>query len=633
MNFNNQFQVNSNTPNMNFNSAFNNNINNSMQTWNNMNNNNSLNNSNMLNMMSMNNQNNNNMNSNMMMNMNMNNMSFNNNMNQMMMMKFMMNQMMMNNNSNMMMNNNTNNNNNLAMLNSKTDINITKFSKNEDINMNNFNKNQNNINQVQNSNQINPKCSLCLNDKNKLKKCKFCNTVYCENCLKNWLQKHNTCTNCKTNIKMQDMISLNLMKNNSNKKINNSNPQQNNFNNKSNSINPLNQVTYNPKSNNFINNIQNNPNNIINNNMNNNMNNNNIIMNNNMNNNNIIMNNNMNNNNINMNNNMNNNINENIIMCQDHNSRIEYYCVQCNKNYCSNCLVFFGQEVKKHQGHLILQISQMNNQNTKQLLDEYKKLPVTKNVLDNLIGLSNLKIRENEIKKCEAENFLNLIKDEYLKKIDEDSVELKSILEKLKIQKNTIENSISSIPNGFNNIINSNDYVQGGVLSQELKKINQVDRGLKNKIQEKTKKTPMLYIENYESDYLEFQLPFGGKYQEEAEVINKKLNFIPEFPCRLLMKFLQKKIYISLCIDINIPLNSFEVPKFFTYITLKNKKYGLEFSNLSDQTFLQNNANRGIRQQINAIDMEAEQFLYLVEENNKIRLKIFVIKIYYKYFE
>ncbi len=31
--------------------------------------------------------------------------------------------------------------------------------------------------------------------------------------------------------------------------------------------------------------------------------------------------------------------------------------------------------------------------------------------------------------------------------------------------------------------------------------------------------------------------------------------------------------------------------------------------------------------------MEAEQFLYLVEENNKIRLKIFVIKIYYKYYE
>ena len=68
-------------------------------------------------------------------------------------------------------------------------------------------------------------------------------------------------------------------------------------------------------------------------------------------------------------------------------------------------------------------------------MNEYKKLSVTKNSLDNLVGLSNLKIRENEIKKCEIINFMNLITEEYLKKIDKYSKELNNIMNDLKKKK------------------------------------------------------------------------------------------------------------------------------------------------------------------------------------------------------
>jgi hypothetical protein len=333
---------------------------------------------------------------------------------------------------------------------------------------------------------------------------------------------------------------------------------------------------------------------------------------------------------------INNNNSDNKI-CSQHQSKIEYFCLQCNKYYCSNCLVFFGQEVQKHKGHCILGVGDMKNEGIKKAINEYNKLPETKNSLDNLVGLCNLKLRENAIKKSEIHNFLDLIKNQYIKQIDESSRELKNIVNNLKTQKELIENSIGAIPNGFNNIINSNDYVQGGLISQELKNFNQIDRNIELKVNEIDKINPKLFIENFETDYLEFNIPNNGEFIEGQEIGNKNINIIPEFPGRIIIKYLQNKIYISFSIDINMPLNSRNYPKFYTYITLKNQKYGLEFSGLSDQLFPQDAPNRNqnneigrIRQQINSTEIDAKQFLFLAEMDNKIKIKLFITKAYFK---
>jgi hypothetical protein len=334
---------------------------------------------------------------------------------------------------------------------------------------------------------------------------------------------------------------------------------------------------------------------------------------------------------------INNNNNSDNKICSQHQSKIEYFCLQCNKYYCSNCLVFFGQEVQKHKGHCILGVGDMKNEGIKKAINEYNKLPETKNSLDNLVGLCNLKLRENAIKKSEIHNFLDLIKNQYIKQIDESSRELKNIVNNLKTQKELIENSIGAIPNGFNNIINSNDYVQGGIISKELKKYNSIDQNIENVINEKTKLDPQLFIENYETDYIDINIPNGGQINDGYEFINKNLDVIPNFPSRIIMKYFQNKVHISFCISINLPLNAPNLPKFFTYITLRSQKYGLEFTTLSNQAnpqdFAQYHQNNNLpisRQQVNSIDMDAKKFLFLANENNKIPFKLFVIKTYYK---
>ena len=465
-------------------------------------------------------------------------------------------------------------------------------------NKNNLYKNYNLNNSVQNEqmkkeleleNQIRDhlKCYICLTKVNKPKMCKFCKKICCQACIDKWLINHDYCGICKHIVSSQDMITLPFLDD---------------------------MTSY------FINNIDNHPK--INPNKN--------------------IDNNISNERINEENNIRNEDDdeeedrkENKEICQKHNNKIDYYCIQCNKYYCSNCLVFFGKEANIHQNHLILQVSKMNDLGIKDAIYEYKKLPETKNILDNLIGLINFKLRENDIKKSEVQNYMNLITDLYIKKIDETSQELKTILTKLKKQKDSIETSIMSIPNGFNNIVNNNDYYQASIVSQELKKFNTTDDTLEGEILEKSKISPRLFVENYETKTLEIKIPFGGQYNEGLEIANYKIDVMRKNPSRLVMQYLEGKIYISFCIDIDLPLNAINYPKFYTYVTMRNQKYGLEFINLSDQSFPQdfpqeNKYNNKARQQINAFQFDAQQFLFLAGEEKIIRMKIYIIKTFYQ---
>ena len=486
--------------------------------------------------------------------------------------------------------------------------NPNNFNSNTDINILNNNNEINNINpylnnniqqmseeqkkeiEVENDIRDRLKCYICLSKVKKPKMCKFCSRLSCSNCINAWLSSHNYCGICKKSVTSDDMVSVPFVDDMS---------------------------TY------FINNIDNHPKHQI--------------------------------EKVNESKNIGktmiigkNSNRKNIIkkeekessseekenLCETHHNKIDYYCVQCAHYYCSQCLIFFGQEVKKHQNHLILQVSKMNDLGIKEAINEYKKLPETKNKLEHFIGLCNLKLKENDIKKCEFQDHMSIIKDLYMKKIEETTQELKSMLNTLKNQKERIENSIDSIPNGFNNIVNSNDHVQGSVMSDELKKLNKLENNIEDDILEKSKAQPRLFFENYQSDLIEITIPFSGQYKEGHEIFNKKIKIIPNNECLLVIKYLQNQVYVTLSIDISLPLNSPEYPKFYSYVVIQNQKYGLEFSNFSEQVFPQDisrgNSRIKLAQQINNLQFDFSQFVYLSGEDKKIKMKIYIMKTYFK---
>ncbi len=417
------------------------------------------------------------------------------------------------------------------------------------------------------------KCYMCLCKVKKPKMCKFCKKISCEECTNKWLQLHNICMNCKNVVKSDDMINLPFLEDMASYFIYNIDNHPKN-------IEPEDKINVDDKENDI-----------------------------------------------------NDENNENKKICKKHGNQLEYYCVQCNEYYCSNCLLFFGDEVKKHKNHVIFQESKMKELGIKEAIQEFVKLPNTKNILEKLIHLCKYKIKENEVKKCQISNYMDLIKKKYIKIIDNISTDLENILKQISAQRDSIEASIASIPNGLNNIINNNDYVQGNIVFKELKKFNRIKDELQNKIKDNFEINPKLLIEHYESEYIDFCLPPEGQYSEGQELLNKKFNFIHKFPSNLIIQYLENKINLSFSIDIDLPLNDPNYPRFYSYMIFDSEKYGQDFTNLNNQDYPQiikkgNKKNR-LSQQINGLDIDFPLVSPFYRE--KVKMKIIVIKTLYSF--
>ena len=133
-----------------------------------------------------------------------------------------------------------------------------------------------------------------------------------------------------------------------------------------------------------------------------------------------------------------------------------------------------------------------------------------------------------------------------------------------------------------------------------------MDSNYNSEIGEISEINPNIGIENYETDYLEFNLPFSGQFFDDFEIINQKIDIGPDNESRLIMKYLRGNIYISFCVDIELPLNAPKYPQFNAFIIFRKKNNDLETIVLSDKKVELQDIKR---QQINSNAFDLEQFM------------------------
>ena len=504
------------------------------------------------------------------------------------------------------------------------------------------------------------KCYICLGNIQKPRMCPYCKRNCCEECINKWLEDHNFCGICKHRISRIDMIEipfldkmsnfimhkiddqeknkLNTKKEELNRKNNDKVPKNNNgpikifdLSNKNkknnNANNPNTYNNYKKKYNTINNPININANNQINNNI---------------------------------NNQINNNINnlfevdetseiigEEEDICQEHGNNIEFYCLECKKYYCGQCLIFFGTEANKHKNHFIIKANKINDPKIKEAEMEYKKLPETKNKIENLIGKCNLKLKENEIKKYEVIKIMNYIKNLYTKKIDEDCKNIQNSLKSVNTLKKNYENNKNTIFYQLNNLVsqNGNQNQQYMQILQDFINLNNNIKSQKDKekiIVEKPNNSPKLFLENFQTDFKEFIIPTlpNGRLNEGKELVNMRIDTIQNYRCRIIFRHSQNIIRIIFSIIISEDIDSLNFPKFYPYIVFKKKKYGLEFINLYENTSIKkisynnNNNNNNINylkyEQTNYIELDSKQFLFLCDEQKRLCFKVYITKSFYK---
>ena len=239
------------------------------------------------------------------------------------------------------------------------------------------------------------KCYICLSKVIKPKMCKYCKKFSCSYCISKWLLQHDFCGFCKKNITTDDVISIPFIDDMSTYFIKNieNNPVY-----KSEKIEkPKNKI----KSEKLDNKEE---------------------------------------------------VNDKSNICKKHNSKFEFYCIQCDNYYCSNCLVFFGDEVKKHKDHYILQIEKMKELASKFKSEDNKKYieqieDLKKQLLEEKENNNRLKTENKRLEKM-----INSLKQENIdinKKLEKEIIKLKSNMNQLENEldrkNNTIQDYILEI--------------------------------------------------------------------------------------------------------------------------------------------------------------------------------------------
>ena len=466
------------------------------------------------------------------------------------------------------------------------------------------------------------KCYICLSKVFKPKMCRYCKKICCAKCIDKWLEDHSFCGICKHDLSPQDMISVPFLDDMSTFFINNiDNPKKKFLDNSRTTIKrPGENIIPGPRDNinnskkiqklNFVNrpNI------------------------------NININNNLENNLSNIENEVNeteeDELDENI--CQEHGENISYYCIQCDKYFCSKCLVFFGAEQQKHKNHYIVPASKINDLGVSQAIKEYKKLGETKEKIKNVIGLINMIKKEKDIKKYEILNTLDLIREYNKIKMDEELKKYQDIISYVKTEKNNIEQQSKSLPNELSIILDQNDINKANEINNKIISLNnKIPPQMYLQLQEQGYQSQNIYIENFQTDFIQKRLNINEELNNNCEIINIPISLIPHHSANFSINYSNGIFRINFIVSVNDDINSAKYPIYNTYIIFRGMGYSMEFITLKNEFFEKkrkkenlNGLNR--REQINTVNIEKDKFLYLCDNQYQIQFKICVVKLSFK---
>ena len=466
------------------------------------------------------------------------------------------------------------------------------------------------------------KCYICLSKVFKPKMCRYCKKICCAKCIDKWLEDHSFCGICKHDLSPQDMISVPFLDDMSTFFINNiDNPKKKFLDNSRTTIKrPGENIIPGPRDNinnskkipklNFVNrpNI------------------------------NININNNLENNLSNIENEVNeteeDELDENI--CQEHGENISYYCIQCDKYFCSKCLVFFGAEQQKHKNHYIVPASKINDLGVSQAIKEYKKLGETKEKIKNVIGLINMIKKEKDIKKYEILNTLDLIREYNKIKMDEELKKYQDIISYVKTEKNNIEQQSKSLPNELSIILDQNDINKANEINNKIISLNnKIPPQMYLQLQEQGYQSQNIYIENFQTDFIQKRLNINEELNDNCEIINIPISLIPHHSANFSINYSNGIFRINFIVSVNDDINSAKYPIYNTYIIFRGMGYSMEFITLKNEFFEKkrkkenlNGLNR--REQINTVNIEKDKFLYLCDNQYQIQFKICVVKLSFK---
>jgi hypothetical protein len=158
-------------------------------------------------------------------------------------------------------------------------------------------------------------------------------------------------------------------------------------------------------------------------------------------------------------------------MCEKHNYELLFYCLDCDKKLCGECIETFNKKLNAHASHNVYNIKDLNKYNLFEPIELYKKLNENKNSYKEYIDKCDYKLNFlnviDEIRKNHLNQFQDFINEQF-EKIIQKKAKIKENIKKEKKQLgedfpplNSFINEILKEKgnNTYNNLINKiNEY-------------------------------------------------------------------------------------------------------------------------------------------------------------------------------
>jgi hypothetical protein len=268
-------------------------------------------------------------------------------------------------------------------------------------------------------------CFICFGKVFKPYMCPECHKLYCHDCLKNWYTKGGkTCAMCKTHLNYDKFIPIPWMDDLSKYMI----QEQTKVNQRNKEKFTSSVLSNNEDEKNIKNDIQND-------------------------------------------NNDDNEIFTSNNLCNIHSDNdIKYYCMECNQNYCSDCLLF--SENENHKTHKIFKISEIKNYDLQKIIDLYQEIKNKKYSINEKYAIYQNKLLELKYEKENKLNYVEKFKTNVIRNIDNNIEDLKEIQNNINLNKMTIKDKIPSFNERIYEIIRKKDLNGYKNLLDEIKKVN-----------------------------------------------------------------------------------------------------------------------------------------------------------------
>ena len=137
--------------------------------------------------------------------------------------------------------------------------------------------------------------------------------------------------------------------------------------------------------------------------------------------------------------------NQKIDFCPEHNTKkLIYYCFQCDKDYCQDCLINHPNE------HNLIEYTKIDYDKFKDLLSQKKEVIDRNKELQNYLNDLEQKLKSYKLEKDLFITEINKIANNYIGNIDSKINNISSITDKIKGEQNKIVENFNGINDKFN---------------------------------------------------------------------------------------------------------------------------------------------------------------------------------------